>query len=242
MKRGHHRAGGNEFWNKEYKGASLPVRGTQTGHLALSDNPSEDLVKFTRWLERESGRRFLNATASVADLGCGNGRNLIWLAENFGMRGFGFDISKEAVAQAKKMSVDLPITYECRSIAGALPLPDASQTLVLDMMTSHFLKAAERETLLSEITRILKPSGWLFWKTFLLDEDEHAARLLKESPADEAGSYIHPKIGVSEHVFTEDEVTEALAPHFTIHKITKSHRHGDRGGKRRSMSIYAQRN
>jgi len=221
-----------EFWNKEYRGAN---------HLALSENPSEDLVKFTRWLERQYGRTFLNKTATVLDLGCGNGRNLIWLAQNFGTRGVGYDISSEAIALAKKLSEGLPVEYHVRSVTEPLPLSDYSQTLVLDMMTSHFLKASERANLLAEITRILKPSGWLFWKTFLLDEDLHAKRMLAENPADEAGSYIHPKIGVAEHVFTEEEVTEALAPHFTIHKITKSHGHRGPSGKRRSMSIYAEK-
>ncbi len=222
------------FWDREYK--------TQ-GHLALSDNPSEDLIKFTRWLEREHGRKFLNATTSALDLGCGNGRNLIYLAKHFGIRGVGYDISGEAVNLAKKLSDDLPISYETRSIAGALPLPDASHMFVLDMMTSHFLKASERKNLIAEIARVLKIGGWFFWKTFLLDEDVHAERLLRESPSGEVGSYIHPKIGVAEHVFTEEEVTEALSEKFFIHKITKSHNHRLAGkiAKRRSMSIYAER-
>ncbi|KKU68307.1 MAG: Methylase involved in ubiquinone/menaquinone biosynthesis [Parcubacteria group bacterium GW2011_GWA2_47_16] len=233
MKKDRHRKTGHEFWNKEYKDAN---------HLALSENPSEDLVKFTRWLERNSGLKFLNKTASVLDLGCGNGRNLIWLAENFGARGIGYDISNEAVTLAQQLSEGLPIEYQARSIVKPLPLQDSTQTLILDMMTSHFLKADERKSLLVEITRVLKPGGWLFWKTFLLDEDLHAKRMLRENPANEAGSYIHPKIGVAEHVFTEEEATEALAPNFTIHKITKSHGHRGPLGKRRSMSIYAERN
>lgn len=228
MKRMH----GKDFWNTEYK------RGT---HLALSDSPSGDLVKFTRWMEREYGRAFLNPAARVLDIGCGNGRNLIWLAEAFGMRGTGYDISREAIALARKASGALPIAYAVRSIVELLPLPDNSQTLVLDMMTSHFLKETERKNLLSEIARVLKPAGWLFWKTFLRDGDVHAERLLREHPAGEAGSYIHPEIGLSEHVFTEEEIVSALASDFTIHKITKSHAHRGSAGKRRSMSVYAQK-
>lgn len=220
------------FWEKEYKNAS---------HLALSDNPSEDLVKFTRWMEREHGRTFLNPTASVVDLGCGNGRNLIFLAQNFGMRGTGIDISSQAITLAKKLSGDLPLTYHVQSIGKPLPVPDNSQTIALDMMTSHFLKEEERKNLIAEIVRILRPGGWLFWKTFLRDDDEHAERLLRESPAEEKGSYVHPKIGVAEHVFTEEEITESLGDAFFIHKITKSHAHRGPAGKRRSMSIYAQR-
>jgi len=225
---------GQEFWDREYKGRN---------QLALSENPSEDLMKFTRWLERDHGRATLNPTSSALDLGSGNGRNLVYLAKNFGIKGVGYDISKEAVAQAKSASMDLPIEYQVRSIAEPLAVGDGTQTFVLDMMTSHFLKQEEREKLLAETARVLKPGGWLFLKTFLRDEDEHAERLLRESPAEEKGSYIHPKIGLAEHVFTETEIENALSKHFTIQKITKSHGHLRRGQafKRRSMSVYAQK-
>jgi SAM-dependent methyltransferase len=235
MKRDRFSTKGKDFWNKEYKSA---------GHLALSNNPSEDFMKFTRWLLREHGNEFLSKRASALDLGCGNGRNLIYLSQNFGVKGLGIDISKEAIEQAKSMSADLPLEYIVGSIATDLPVPDSSQTFVMDMMTSHFLKLDEREKLISEIARVLKPGGWLFLKTFLKDEDEHAQRLIKENPAEEKNSYIHPKIGLAEHVFTEDEIEKSLKDKFTIEKITKSHGHLKNGQafKRRSMSIYAQRN
>lgn len=227
------RPNSQKFWDAEYK---------EGGHLAMSTEVSEDLVKFTRFLEREFGRKYLNPLASVLDLGCGNARNLMYLAQTYGVRGFGCDISSQAIAQARKASEGLPLTYGVQSIAESVPLPDHSQTIVLDMMTSHFLNAEERVNLIKEIKRVLKPGGWVFFKTFLLDEDNHAARLLREHPADEPGSYIHPKIGVAEHVFTEDEIIEMLGEEFYIHKITKSHRHKAHGAgaKRRSISVYAQ--
>lgn len=220
------------FWDKEYK---------KGAHLALSVAPSEDLQKFLRWYEREYDKPLLSSRSSVLDLGCGNGRNLIYLAKEFGVKGNGIDTSHEAIAQAKKLSAELPLTYEVRSIAGVLPAPDLSQTLVLDMMVSHFLNKEERANLYKEIARVLKPDGWLFLKTFLLDEDRHAARLLREYPADEAGSYIHPEFGGVEHVFTEDEIRADLAPYFGVEKTTKSHRHRGHAAKRRSMSVYARK-
>lgn len=229
-----------EFWNKEYQTSE---------HLALSMKVSEDLEKFTRWLEREHGREFLNPIAKVLDIGTGNGRNLIYLAESYGMRGVGFDISETAIAEAKINAEDLPIEFEVRSMTESLPSGDASVTLVLDMMTSHFLKKAEREALLAEIVRVLKPGGWLFFKSFLADEDLHVKRLLSENPADEAGAYIHPKIGVYEYAWTEDAAKEFFAPYFQIHKIVKSHKHINRGKigderawKRRTFSVYLQKN
>jgi len=225
---------GQAFWEAEYKDG---------GYLALSVNPSEDLEKFTRWLTREYGNSLLNITASVLDLGCGNGRNLVWLGETFGVHGMGYDISSEAVKQAERRTkeLELSFSYEARSIAGVLPIPDESQTIVLDMMTSHFLKAEERTKLIEEIHRILKPGGFLFYKTFLLDEDRHAKRMLKENPGEEEHTYIHPEIGVAEHVSTLEEIEETYGKYFTIHKVYKSHRHTGKFAKRRSVSLYMEK-
>ncbi len=230
---------GQSFWDAEYKSSQ---------YLELSDEASEDLIKFTRFLEREFGRAkgrasegFLNKKTSVLDLGCGNGRNLIYLAETFKTAGIGYDVSGEAIAQARQKSGQLPITYVARSIAGPIPLTDESQDVVLDMMTSHFLNETERQQLLAEIHRVLKPGGWLFYKTFLLDEDRHAARLLKDYPASETGTYIHPAIGVAEHVSTEKEIYDHFSPLFDIKKISRSHRHRARNPKRRSISVYAEK-
>ncbi len=108
---------GQAFWNEEYR---------EAGHFALSEKQSEDLEKFTRWLIREYGNSVLNVTASVLDLGTGNGRNLCWLAEAFHVRGTGYDISTEAIKQARKRAEvnGLPLIFEARSIAGAITLPD----------------------------------------------------------------------------------------------------------------------
>jgi SAM-dependent methyltransferase len=223
-----------DFWNREYKTSE---------HLALSTAPSEDLEKFARFLERGWKREFLNPAATVLDLGCGNGRNLIYLAERFGMRGIGYDVSDIAIGDAVRASDGLPIEYEVRSIADTLSVRDESMTIVLDMMTSHFLKKAEREALKGEILRILRPGGWLFFKSFLAEDDLNVKRLLREHPADEENAYIHPKIGVYEYVWTENAVYDFLGKEFEIHKFHKSHKHLRRGraGKRRTFSAYLQK-
>lgn len=217
---------GEKFWNKEYKSSK---------HLALSDKPAKDMLKFLRFVERLEGKKNLNAMGVVLDLGCGNGRNIIHVSKTYSMSGTGFDISEKAISEAKKASTGLPLQYEVRSIHEPLPFSDNSITLVLDMMTSHFLNKAERKAMQKEIYRVLKPGGWLFLKTFLRTDDSHAERLLRENPGDEEGSYIHPEIGVAEHVFTEKEIREELEEEFfVIHKLSKSHN----PSKRRSMSLY----
>jgi len=225
---------GATFWNQEY---------TNPEHLKLSTAESEDLVKFTRWIERQENELILVPGASVVDAGCGNGRNLIFLAQNFGMKGVGVDISSAAIAQARRASVDLPISYHIGNAGDPLPAEAESQSLALDMMTSHFLDAAGRRKLRDEIHRVLIPGGFLFMKTFLKDEDQHTERLLKEHPGTEPGSYIHPVMGVAEYVYSEDELVAFLSEKFIVRKIYRSHRHAFKGraGKRRTISIYVEK-
>lgn len=225
---------GTAFWDQEY---------TNAEHLALSEEASGDLKKFCRWLERRSGRSLLNQSGSVIDLGCGNGRNVVYLAQTYNMKGVGYDSSGAAIKEAKRLGEGLPLTFLTRSMAGDITLQDESQVLALDMMSSHFLKAAERIHLRDEIHRVLKPGGFLFMKTFLSDGDLHTKRLLKESPGDEPGSYIHPVIGVQEYVYSEADLIDFLSEKFVVHKVYTSHKHVSRGKawKRRTISVYAEK-
>jgi len=225
---------GETFWDAEYKNPT---------HLKLSTNQSEDLEKFTRWVIRRKREDALSPSASVLDVGCGNGRNLIYLNQTFGNKGVGYDISKAAIAQAATASRKLPISYTARSIAGKLAVEDSSQALVLDMMTSHFLNQEERLHLRDEIFRTLEPGGLLFMKTFLKDGDLHTKRLIEERPGKEAGSYIHPVMGVAEYVYSEEELINFLNEKFIIHKIYRSHKHAFRGQarKRRTITVYAEK-
>lgn len=225
---------GATFWDQEY---------TNPEHLKLSMTESGDLAKCMRWLERQDSLPIPAKGSSVVDAGCGNGRNLIYLAAQFGMKGIGVDISSAAIAQARRASHELPITYHVSSAGKPLPAEDASQVLALDMMTSHFLNKEERKGLRDEIHRVLIPGGFLFMKTFLKDEDLHTARLLKDFPGQEPGSYIHPVMGVPEYVYSEDELVAFLSEVFIVRKIYRSHRHTTKGGagKRRTISIYAEK-
>lgn len=225
---------GSAFWDSEYSNPE---------HLALSDNASEDLMKFCRWLERETKGARANITASAIDMGCGNGRNLVYLAREYGMRGIGYDSSSAAIREAKRLSADLPLRYEVRSIAGAISEANDSQTIALDMMSSHFLKADDRRLLRDELHRVLKPGGYLFMKTFVSDGDLHTKRLLAEHPGPEPGTYMHPVIGVPEYAYSEAELVDFLSEKFTVLKTYLSHKHVSHGKarKRRTISVYAEK-
>jgi SAM-dependent methyltransferase len=228
---------GTAFWDQEY---------TKAEHLSMSVEVSGDLEKFTRWLERQTKRTILNPTSSVADFGCGNGRNLLYLAGSFGMHGYGCDSSGAAIKEAKMLAQqeNANLDYEIRSMSGVhTNITDNSQMLALDMMSSHFLNKEDRALLRDEIHRVLKPGGYFFMKTFLKDEDIHTKRLIEERPGPEEGSYIHPVIGVPEYVYSQQELIDFLGERFIVHKTYASHKHKSKGKarKRRTISVYAQK-
>ncbi len=222
------------FWDQEYRDPT---------HLKLSTEPAEDLISFAKWAERNAEWDPFPKHGTVLDLGCGNGRNIIWLCSQSGMNGYGYDTSGEAILQAQKAAGNLPIQFTKRSLAGNFDLPDASVDVILDMMSSHVLTEAERMHWKNEMLRVLKPWGWVFFKTFFLDGDMNASRMLREFPAGEAGSYIHPRIGVLEHVWSEEEIHEFFGQEFKVHKVVKSHKHILKGKafKRRTISIYLEK-
>ncbi|HEY4479366.1 MAG TPA: class I SAM-dependent methyltransferase [Candidatus Paceibacterota bacterium] len=223
-----------KFWNKEYKNPK---------HFSLSDEASEDLEKFTRFLMRESGKKNLNVTTNVLDMGCGNGRNLIYLSKTFGIHGTGIDISEEALHRARKMAETLPLKFEIGSVSDPLAAADASVDIALDMMVSHFLTLHERTNLREEIVRVLKPDGWLFWKGPLLEEDQNALQMLNKYPGSEKNTYIHPTLKVQEYVWTEEVFEAFYEKEFEIIKTEKSYLHTLNGKafKRRTFTAYLRR-
>ena len=224
-----------KFWDDEYKNPE---------HLKLSLEPSSDMQTFVRWAIRNSEWHPFPKDGMILDVGCGNGRNIIGLAKEAEMSGYGFDISGEAIIQARNLAKDLPIKFEIRGAEDSLLLADESVDVVLDMMTSHFLRQEQREKYLKEILRVMKPYGWMFFKTFILEGDQNARRMIHNYPAGEENAYIHPKIGVYEYVWTEEKLFEFFSPHFKIHKMIKSYKHITEKGtpwKRRTISLYLEK-
>ncbi len=222
-----------EFWNKEYKDPEF---------FALSDRVSSDLERFVRFCQREYGDDVFRPGLTVLDLGCGNGRNTVYFARHFDMKGIGYDISEEGIKQAKIVAAPFSgkVYFEVRSISDPFPLEDQSVDVVLDLMASHFLIESERAAYLAEVLRVLVPGGLFLFKSFYGEGDMHAKKLIKEHGTKEKNSYIHPRLKVYEYVWTDRSIEETFLPHFTMLKKEASHKHFTKGrpNKRRSVTCY----
>lgn len=221
-------------WEREYQNPKF---------VSLGTDAAQDVKDFAKWLKRKQGIELEGS--SVVDLGCGVGKNSFYFAER-GAQVVGYDFSKTAIAVAqertKQENSTIPV-FEVRSIGEQLPLADSSIDIGLDIMSSHALSASERAIYLSELYRVLKPGGFVFVRTFILDGDTNAKKLIKDFPGAEANSYVLPETNMTEHVFTEKELKDFYKD-FKILNFAKEfgyQRWGNQSYKRRYALIYLQK-
>lgn len=217
------------FWNAEYKTHE---------HFALSYTVSEELEHFARYLERNHAG--VPRGLHVLDVGCGNGRNIAWLARTYGASGAGFDFADSAIEEARERAQGLPVVFRTQDIHSPFPEQNATYDIVIDFMVSHVLTGKDRETYLREVHRVLKPGGWFVLKTLLRDDDAHAERMLAETQGKSEGVYVHPRTGGVEYAGTEKALTNEYSNYFLVEKRQKSHAHRVHGkpNKRRFIVFY----
>lgn len=220
-------------WEREYQNPKF---------VSLGTDAAQDVKDFAKWLRRK--QKIELEGQHVLDLGCGAGKNSIYFAER-DAQVTGYDFSKVAITAAKERAdkENLSINFEVQSIGEALLIADQSIDIVLDIMSSHALSNPERATYISELYRVLKPGGYAFIRTFILDGDSNAKKLFKEFPGPETNSYILPETGMTEHVFTEKELKEFYGD-FKIMNFEKEfgyQRWGNQSYKRRYALIYLQK-
>lgn len=97
---------------------------------------------------------------TAIDLGCGGGRNAIFLAR----RGFeveGVDYSRKAIdwAEERVTDADVAVRLHCQSVF-TLNWAPGSFDVVYDSGCFHHLPPHRRRTYVELVTKALKPGGW----------------------------------------------------------------------------------
>lgn len=98
------------------------------------------------------------AGLQVADLGCGTGRHTLWLAQQ-GARVIGLDFSEGMLTEARSKAASQGLTVDLRlhDLTTPLPLPSASQDLIVSGLVLEHLP--ELGPFFAEVHRILRPGG-----------------------------------------------------------------------------------
>src|SRR5690606_22140448 len=131
------------------------------------------------------------------------------------------------------------------NVDSLLPQASASVDLVVSIMVLHLLSKEAREKLVSEVARVLQPGKFFCFRTFALEGDKNAKRLIEEYPAHEENSYRFPDTGHVEHLFTQPELRDLLyrcgLRDISLKKQTGYQRVNDRVFRRCYWEVIAQK-
>jgi SAM-dependent methyltransferase len=140
-------------------------------HMALNPDGTFDPAGYAGQAELVDERLPAGAR-DVLELACGNGYNLVLLAErNPSVRFVGIDLISSQVSRARGALADLPLADARVGDFQALAIGDGSQDCVY--VVESLCHATDLARALSEIARVLRPGGRLVvvdgWRTAELD-------------------------------------------------------------------------
>src|SRR6185312_4662564 len=127
----------------------------------------------------------LDDECTVLDVGCGSGQTLAWVRQTHpGWAALGLDISEDALSDARSEHIDLVLAS-----ATNIPLARASADLVIALDVLHHLPVDGGDiAALREIMRVLKPGGYLLFRTnaqsFPRKADDVTSSYRKYDPSD----------------------------------------------------------
>ncbi|MDP1719462.1 MAG: class I SAM-dependent methyltransferase [Candidatus Nanopelagicaceae bacterium] len=135
---------GGNWWDGFFSDRSKPIP-------FFVEWPDENLVE---WFDGG-----LLTPGRVLELGCGHGRNALFLA-GLGCSVDAIDFSEEAIEWAKERarSARIPVNFQCSSIFDAT-FDEGSYDLVYDSGCFHHLPPHRRKDYVELVRRALKPGG-----------------------------------------------------------------------------------
>jgi ubiquinone/menaquinone biosynthesis C-methylase UbiE len=185
-----------------------------------------DITRYKPWPQTVEFIDELPDNSTVLDLGCGNGRNIMYLPSlKRGFRIFGLDFSIHLLRIAKEKIKDLGLEHIIEFILGdviQLPFPSSSLDGIIYVATLHHLPTADqRLASLLDLERCLRSKGRAFISVWDFEQDRFTDELkkqLKNPPTDrEFGDVLVPWTGKRGsahhrfyHLFYKDEFEKLL--------------------------------
>ncbi|MDD4164175.1 MAG: class I SAM-dependent methyltransferase [Eubacteriales bacterium] len=174
----------------------------QAPFITQNTMPDENLVKF---LNNEKSIK------STIELGCGEGRNAIYMAQQ-GISVTAYDISSVAIENAKKIVKDdnINVNFICQDVLKKIVTGEYD--FVYDSGMLHHLPPHRRITYIELLQKILKPSGYFGLTCFAWGED----------CADEVNDweYYNHKFNAGV-AFKKERLIELFSPYFEVVEIRK---------------------
>lgn len=198
------------FWEKEYIKKGIPS--------SFRSTPSGSVLYFWKWLKKKNVH-----SGTALDLGCGLGRNSIFLAEN-GFESHCIDFVQTNIDYLKKYKQErqLSIFPTCQSVTNPLPFPDNTFDIVIDIFCyKHQTSKEIQKQYRQEINRVLKKNGHLLI-TLSGDDDGYYGPLLADSKDIENKLIVDPQAQVKSYLYNQHELQTEFSDYFSpVHFLNK---------------------
>ena len=158
---------------------------TAAFRLSVSWTPLRRYPNGEQWAKYRTLSRFLNLTklppgSTVADVGCGYGRNIAWLAESRPDISFiGLDVDEERLKSARRDAETLSNVTFVSGQAQELPWSDGSIDAVISTQLFEHFNSDTRRSVMREMSRVLAEDGQLVLSTPGPKFYTHGFRLLR---------------------------------------------------------------
>jgi SAM-dependent methyltransferase len=131
------------------------------------ERPSELALEASKRLIYAKGKPY-----RVLDIGCGYGRDSVFVAKSLGFRVLGIDVSEKAIEMAKENAVN------AQAMKAEFKLTDFRELrghfdVILVSNLFHLLPPEGRRDLAAHATRLLVPEGRLFLNAISVNDKEH---------------------------------------------------------------------
>lgn len=179
-----------KIWEEEHKTQKTFTR-------THSQEPSAPIPDFTDFLESQG---LVPSKTKVLDIGCGKGRNSIYLA----LKGFqivGVDFAPQAIKEAKERS-KAQVVFKVVDLTKNWPFEDAHFDAVIDCNTTICIPNPGRKKAVIEAHRVLKPGGYYLFYGVATTE------MVQKFPGSEPNSCIFPRTGKFERQYTKKELIQ----------------------------------
>lgn len=175
-----------------------------------------------------AGKRFLEylntqqvpLQGNLLDIGCGNGRNALALAQ-LGFEVYGFDGIAEAISDAQSSANEAGLAdrthFNCSDAGNTWPYADGLFQFAIDSNTFASLSEDERAVYLTEITRVLAPGAFFFLYTYTIQDQYYAQFLDSGQQLDIGTKIVCTDDGIERILYTPEELC-GLFSRFTIRK------------------------
>ena len=211
----------SELWASEYGSKGLPS--------SFRQEPSGAVRDFVQtMLEGVDPRECI-----AMDLGCGTGRNSLYLAER-GFTVYAIDIVPGLIAELRRKAEAAGLGSRLRAICGSIcdpwPVPDSAAGVAIDTFCyKHLMDSAGRAAYRHELARVLKPGG-LFLLTLASTEDGYYGSLPYRSIEPGMRAIRDPENGIESVLYEQGAIENSFARNFCVVRHLEKRKPGQMHG------------